>query len=269
MRKNEDINLPTRKASASKSKKKLIKVSSSDFVISQITIVSSCSMPDGHQIDPQTVEFINANGNSWKNEDMEKYYSSFIAGHNFLEHDQVEKRSYGFIADAVLRKREVGSTFIYDVDLLIATAKRNTPNDAIVNKIAKDKSAKFSMGCLSSAIQCSYCGKVSASEADDCTHLKSKMGSTFITASGGVSEISAIVVPMNPEDSPENPTGYINFIEASIVNNPAYGGAVLGYVLDIPDNQDVYFEIPTDQYNRKTFNGIAHWAKKGMVVTIK
>jgi len=259
------------RGSLTKSKKnRIIKVNSSDFVISQITILTSCEVEDDYMIKPSSVPFINANGNSWKNEDIERTYHTFIGGHNFLEHDQNEKKSYGFIADATLKKRSLeDGGYVYDVDLLVATARRLTPDDSVAEKILKDKSAKFSMGCYSSSIQCSYCGNVSEQPTDDCVHLSNKLGSTFVTTSGGISEVSAIITPLRKGDDPDKPTGFIRFIEASIVRDPAYAGAVLGYILNIDDNRDIYFKIPESQFNRKSFNGIKHWAKKGLVKIIK
>jgi len=243
-----------------------IKINSSDFVLSQISIVASCNIVDEHVITPATVEYINENHNAWSNEDMKKYYKSFIGGHNFLEHEQNEKKSYGFIADATLRKKEVNDDeFIYSVELLIATAKKNTPNDKIAKKISDDKQASFSMGCMSSAIKCSYCGHVSVNEDDDCKHIKNQLGKQFATNDGGLSEIAMIV----SDATTDSTKGYITFIEASVVSNPAYVGAVLGYVLDIEDNKDIYLKIPNENLNRPTYNGIKTWQSKNMITVLK
>lgn len=81
------------------------------------------------------------NSDAWSRGVLVKAYPTFIGGHNFLEHVQIEDLSKGRIIDAVAR--DVKDS-IY-VDILIATNKKHTD---LVASIQNGEMATLSMGCF-------------------------------------------------------------------------------------------------------------------------
>ena len=86
-------------------------------------------------------KYINNNLDFWPREVLLKSYKTFIGGHNFVEHVQVEDLSKGRIIDAVAR--DLGDT-VY-VDILIATDRKHTD---LVAAIESGKMGTLSMGCF-------------------------------------------------------------------------------------------------------------------------
>ena len=248
-----------------------IMMNSSNWVFSQISGISTVKLDeDGYTVLENFTDHINENNNAWSNEILEQYYKTFICGHNFLEHEQIEKKSYGFIVDAKIRDVDLGGGEINKyVDLLIATAKSGTPNDKIAIEIANGNRAKWSMGCSSSSIRCSKCGTISADDNNDCKHVKYDSGKKYITNKGKKSKIAILVSNLNEEDELNTPTGWVRFIEMSSVKDPAFKGAVSSHVLDIDDGKELYFEIEDEYFNREDFNGCKQWISKQLVSVIK
>lgn len=232
-----------------------IAMNTSDWMFTQATALTSCPIED-FRISSANKKFINWNGNAWSNESLEKYYPTFIGGHNYYNHEQEPNRSYGFIVDAFLRP--VGE--VNYVDLLIATNVKKTPNQYVLDKITRNQINTMSMGCESSACQCSRCGKVyyDVEKEPLCSHLNHQMGSSFIGREGGDYTTAMIVT-----DHCNDPryTGFIEFYEESWVDSPACDGAVVAYRINLPHNQEVFFEMPKASFDRelKERNGVKHW----------
>lgn len=81
------------------------------------------------------------NCDAWDRPVLLKAYRTFIGGHNFVEHVQVEELSKGRIIDAVAR--DIGDS-IY-VDILIATDRKHKD---LVKSIESGKMGTLSMGCF-------------------------------------------------------------------------------------------------------------------------
>jgi len=86
-------------------------------------------------------KYINNNLDCWDRDVLAKSYRTFIGGHNFVEHVQVEELSKGRIIDAVAR--DLGDS-IY-VDILIATSREHTD---LVEAIESGNMSTLSMGCF-------------------------------------------------------------------------------------------------------------------------
>lgn len=81
------------------------------------------------------------NSDAWSRGVLAKAYSTFIGGHNFVEHVQVEELSKGRLIDAV--SRDVGDSLY--VDLLIAT---DLKHEALIKDIRSGAMSTLSMGCF-------------------------------------------------------------------------------------------------------------------------
>lgn len=92
-------------------------------------------------ITPETDQYINNNQDCFSREVLLKSYRTFIGGHNFQEHVQIEEQSKGRIIDAVAR--DIGDS-IY-VDILVATDRKNAQ---LVRDIESGELSTLSMGCF-------------------------------------------------------------------------------------------------------------------------
>lgn len=93
------------------------------------------------RIKAKSDQYINNNMDAWDRPVLLKAYRTFIGGHNFVEHVQVEELSKGRIIDAVAR--DIGDS-IY-VDILIATDRKHKD---LVKAIESGKMGTLSMGCF-------------------------------------------------------------------------------------------------------------------------
>ena len=94
-----------------------------------------------YRVSAETDKYINNNHDAWSREVLLKSYGTFIGGHNFLEHVQVEDLSKGRIIDAVAR--DIGDS-VY-VDILIATDRKHSE---LIRDIESGKLSTLSMGCF-------------------------------------------------------------------------------------------------------------------------
>ena len=246
-----------------------VEIDPKDWIIRQTTAVCGIRLED-YIIPENMVKYINENGNSWSRDDIRKYYKTFIGGHNFFDHDQEIKNSYGFLADAVMRKIDVGNNgdYIIYVDVITCTNKNQSPNMDNLRRIESNEINTLSMGCQSDAVRCSQCGTVSSTSENDCKHLRRQIGRKFIAPKGAISKTSAIVWANDEEGNSEMG---IDFIELSWVGNPAYRGATASFDLNgFEDKDKIYFKIPTTSVYRKDgFDAIPYWESKGELKIIK
>lgn len=94
-----------------------------------------------YRIKPETDPYINNNLDAWDRPVLMKSFRTFIGGHNFVEHVQVEELSKGRIIDAVAR--DIGDS-VY-IDILIATDRKHKD---LVAAIESGKMGTLSMGCF-------------------------------------------------------------------------------------------------------------------------
>lgn len=114
-----------------------------------------------YYIQPQCSAYVNNNGDSWSRPVLTASYPTFIGGHNFLEHVQLEEQSKGRIIDAVLR--DIGDSLY--TDILVATDRRHTQ---LITDIEEERLSTLSMGCSVETTTCTKCGNVAVDEPDLC-----------------------------------------------------------------------------------------------------
>lgn len=243
----------------------VLRINSSDWIFTQVTAVCSVATK-GYLITPDTVKYINANGCAFTNEDLLRYHRTFVGGHNYYMHVDKPELSYGFIIDSSLRKIIAGDDFVYYCDLLVATNTRSTPNKDVLSRIISTDLDTLSMGSYSSAYQCSYCGKVSFEDSDNCYHINNMLHSDF-DCDLGKSRVAYLAC----SKSDDTHKGFIEFYEQSWVENPAFSGSVGGYRVDIPEGNEIYFSMSAEQLNRSVdfMNGVRHWINKGFVEVVR
>lgn len=244
----------------------VLKINSSDWIFTQVTAVCSVATK-GYFITPDTVKYINANGCAFTNEDLLKYHNTFIGGHNYYMHVDKPELSYGFIIDSSLRKIEAGSDFVYYCDLLVATNTRSTPNRDVLLRIMNTDLDTLSMGSYSSAYQCTYCGKVSMEDGDNCYHINNMLHTDFDCELGRSQVAYLACSKTNNKDE----KGFIEFYEQSWVENPAFSGSVGGYRVNLAEGNEVYFSMSSRQLDRPVdfMNGVRHWINKGFVEVVR
>jgi len=213
----------------------------SDFLLTHATIIASVDtfapvgiktgsqLVDGFQVNRKypdfriksaSEKFINNNNDAWSRDVLMKSYQTFVGGHNFVEHIQVEELSRGRIIDAV--SRDIGDS-IY-VDILIATDRKHAD---LIKAIETHKMSTLSMGCTVDGTICSKCGHWAADETEMCPHIKYEKGNTFFDENGRKSKVAELCGHSSLE-----PNGGVYFVEASWVEQPAFTGAVLRNVLE-------------------------------------
>jgi hypothetical protein len=173
-----------------------------------------------YYIKPASSKFVNNNGDSWGRDVLMMSYPTFIGGHNFLEHVQIEEQSKGRIIDAVAR--DIGES-VY-VDILIATDKRHSQ---LVKDIKAGKIGTLSMGCSTEITICSKCGNVAVDETELCDCIKYNKLDHFYDDQGQ----RRVIAELCGHPSLGG-TGGVTFIEASWVGTPAFTGATLRNILE-------------------------------------
>jgi len=157
------------------------------FLLSHVTIICSVQVEKDipYLIVPECNAFVNNNGDSWENDLLLNTYKTFIGGHNYLEHVQIEELSKGKIADAAIRHIYVDEKlgiYHYYVDILVATDKEKDPN---VIKRVLDGDLKFmSMGASVAYTFCTRCGNKAEDMTQLCTHIRYTKCNTFIDEQG-------------------------------------------------------------------------------------
>ena len=136
-----------------------------------------------------------------------------IAVHN-CEHVQIENLSKGRILDAVAR--DIGDS-VY-VDILIATDRKHRE---LIKEIESGELSTLSMGCSIDGSTCTKCGHWAADESEFCECVRYFKGNTFYDERDIQHKIAELC-----GDVSMDPTGGVNFIEASWVKVPAFKGAV-------------------------------------------
>lgn len=212
-----------------------------DFLLTHATIIASVDTEDvpnvrmgavvedgikinrkysNYRIKPATEKWINNNKDSWDRPVLLKSYRTFVGGHNFQEHVQIEELSKGRIIDAVAR--DIGES-VY-VDILIATDRNQRE---LVASIMDGRMDTLSMGCSIDFSVCTRCGHVAADETQMCRHIKYEKGNHFFDRNGQRRMVAELCGHHTVD-----PTGGVHFIEASWVETPAFTGAVLRNVLE-------------------------------------
>lgn len=173
-----------------------------------------------YRVTSSSRKFLNNNWDGWSRPVLLRSFETFIGGHNFVEHVQIEDLSKGRIIDAVAR--DIGDS-VY-IDILIATDRKHKE---LVAAIESSKMGNLSMGCTVDGTQCTKCGHWAADETEMCPHIKYEKGNTFYDEQGRVHTVAELCGHESLD-----PTGGVQFIEASWVETPAFTGAVLRNVLE-------------------------------------
>jgi hypothetical protein len=172
-----------------------------------------------YHIKPQCSQYVNNNGDSWSRDVLLKSYRTFVGAHNFLEHVQIEDQSKGRVIDAAAR--DIGDS-VY-IDILVATDRKHA---SLVRDIESGKLGTLSMGCTTDFTLCSKCGHYAADETELCDHIKYAKLNTFMDDRGQKRVIAELCGHSDYDE-----TGGVQFIEASWVGTPAFGGAVMRNIL--------------------------------------
>ena len=213
-----------------------------DYLLSHATIIASVDvltppgaktgsiMIDGRRVNRKfadfrvtqnTQKYLNNNWDGWSRGVLAKAYPTFVGGHNFCEHVQIEELSKGRIIDAVAR--DIGDSLY--VDILIATDRVHTD---LIRAIQAGEMSTLSMGCTVTGTICTKCGHWAADETEICNCIKYMKGNTFYDDQGQ----SNIVAELCGHESLA-PTGGVYFVEGSWVGTPAFTGAVLRNIVDM------------------------------------
>ena len=204
------------------------------LVVHNCSIVSSvATQPNGYRIIEPCDELVNANGNAWTNQVLPFCFKTFIGGYNFVEHVQIPELSKGCILDAVLRPvihvgKNGKKATVLICDILVATERRF---EDLISRIEGGSLSTLSMGALCNVAQCSYCGKIVKDNDENCNHIEKHLGD-YIEDDTGVWKVAELVGAMDANGK------YIEdsciFIEASWVEQPAFEGAVMNYMINSP-----------------------------------
>jgi hypothetical protein len=176
-----------------------------------------------YRIQPTCDKFINNNLDAWSRDVLVKSYRTFIGAHNFVEHVQIEELSKGRVIDAVAR--DIGDS-VY-IDILIATDRKHVD---LVAAIESGEMSTMSMGCSVDFTICTKCGHVAADETEMCKHVKYEKGNFFHDDQGQKHRVAELC-----GHSALDPTGGVQFIEASWVATPAFTGAVMRNIIKPQD----------------------------------
>ena len=209
----------------------IAKFSPDKYLLSHCTIIASVDVDladpkdpkSDYLIKPEFSQFINNNGDAWTKGVILNTYKTFIGGHNFLEHVQIEELSKGRIIDAVLREIAIGKDkngkelTTYYVDILVATDRKH---EDLVRKIESKEITTLSMGTLIKFSICSKCGNRAKDETEACEHIRYQKNNMFFDENGIQRKIAELCGHESESDSNR-------FIEASWVKQPAFTGAVL------------------------------------------
>lgn len=202
-----------------------------------------------YRIKPECDKYINNNLDAWSRDVLLKSFETFIGGHNFVEHVQVEDLSKGRIIDAVAR--DIGES-IY-IDILIATDRKHTD---LVKAIESGKTSTLSMGCTVDGTICTKCGHWAADETEMCPHVKYQKGNTFYDEQGRHHRIAELC-----GHSSLGPTGGVHFVEASWVGTPAFPGAVMRNILaptvEITKRAEEVLNTPPPQWSAEAYSKAA------------
>ena len=168
-----------------------------------------------YRVTKETEDLFNNNNDAFERQLLLKAFPTFVGGHNFVEHVQIEEQSKGRLLDAVAR--DIGRS-VY-IDLLIATDRQH---EELIRSIESGRMSTLSMGCLTQFTLCSKCGHLAKDEPDLCHHIRYQKGSTYYDHNGVSRRIGELCGHHSYDD-----TGGVQFIEASWVETPAFVGAVL------------------------------------------
>src|SRR5271170_3219523 len=190
------------------------------YLLSACTIMASVMTeddPDDHLIKPECSHLVNNNDDAWTNEVLKLSHKSFVGAFNFVEHFQNSKYAKGHILDSVLRKVNVGDSWVYYCDILVAT---DIVHEKLVEDIRNNKVKYLSMGCVTDLVICSYCGARVQDQGAYCNHLAFQKGQYIPDQNGIFRRIAELCGHKNL------PLGGVKFVEASWVATPAFPGAV-------------------------------------------
>jgi len=229
----------------------IAKYSPEKYLLSHCTIIAAVDTELADSKDPKSDYYIhpayssliNNNGDAWSKSLLASCYKTFIGANNYLEHVQIPELKKGKVIDAVLREVPVGKDkkgnelTTYYVDILVATERKHKE---LVKKIESKQLSTLSMGCKIAYSICSKCGNKAVDDSETCDHIKYEKNNTFYDVYGNQRKVAELCGHYSEPDS-------VTFIDASWVINPAFTGAVIRNIVDLPDNVNAKI----DEANKK------------------
>lgn len=229
----------------------IAKYSPDKYLLSHCTIIAAVDTElvdlnnpkSDYYIHPAYSSLINNNGDAWSKKMLASCYKTFIGANNYLEHVQIPELKKGKVVDAVLREVPVGKDkkgeeiTTYYVDILVATERKHKE---LVKKIESKQLSTLSMGCKIAYSICSKCGNRAVDDTEACEHIKYEKNNTFYDANGTARKVAELCGHFSEPDS-------VTFIDASWVVNPAFTGAVIRNIVNLPEN----INAQIDEANKK------------------
>lgn len=219
-----------------------IAFNSKDWIFTQATAVASVNtLPETpYQITPDTIKYVNSNGNSWETKFLHKVYKSFIGASNLKDHIDPKDggKIYGIIIDAIPRKiKTLSGSYVLYIDTMIATNKHTDKQWA--DAIRRGAIKFLSVGFVCDFLQCSRCGHIYMIDGTGiCEHCQFQLNKKYRDEFGNLSKVSAMATDSEG-------TGRAYFDELSYLSvNPAFSGACQSYRLEIPNNKDIIVKMP-------------------------
>ena len=219
----------------------LAKYNPQKYLLSHCSIMAAVDVDEANDskskykdylIKPDYSKFVNNNGDAWTKKMLSSSYRTFIGANNYQEHVQIPELSKGKVVDAVLREVPIGKDkkgkdlTTYYVDILVATDRKHSD---LVNKISSGKMKTLSMGCKIAWSQCSKCGNIAKDETEACQHVRYEKNNTFYDNNGVQRKVAELCGHSSEPSS-------VEFCDASWVENPAFIGAVVRNLVEIPSN---------------------------------
>lgn len=233
--------------------------SSNDWVFTQVTAVSSVNTHKDKpwQITGDTIQYVNANGNSWETSFLKSCYKTFIGAKNLKDHIDTDEGGiiYGILIDAVPRRIKVGASgYVLYIDVVIATNRHIDPEWA--DAIEKGKIKFLSVGFKCDYLQCSKCGHIyKIDKTGICQHTSFEMGLVYYDQTGRKSKVSEMATDADG-------LGKAEFYELSYLSvDPAFTGAAQGHVLEVPKGQSVTVSMPVSALKRPAYRALKKWIK--------
>lgn len=219
-----------------------------DWVFTQATAVASVNFTKDRswQITTDTIQYINANGNSWGTDYLRKVYKTFVGAKNLKDHIDTDAggKIYGIILDAIPRKIKVPrSGYVLYIDTIIATNKHIDPEWA--DAIKKGKIKFLSVGFRTDYLMCSKCGHIYGIDGTGiCQHTAFETGMGYYDEYGRKSKVSAVAT----DNDGMCKSGFIELSYLSV--DPAFEGAAQAYQIEVPKGQDVIVTMPKNALKR-------------------
>lgn len=217
-------------------------LNSNDFVLTQYTALCSLPLKDNKWVYSELADYINTNHEFFTNEVIKKSARTFIGAHVYKNHEPSEGNK-GIVLDVALRNIDIEGHNVIYVDITSATSRLK--DEDLYKRVKSGDVCKSSMGAVSAYSVCSVCGQMSNSMYDVCEHQQPMiLGRKCFCPECNEYVPSAAIFGHQVDDEHPN---FTFFEEQSWIYDgevPAFKGAVLRNVLDIPRDTEIIVEFP-------------------------